>query len=106
MARHLVVIVAGLLILLAVWYTFQVKPMLEKGKGKITVTVDGQARVMTSDEIANEIARLRTERDIAQSRASELEAGREQLLADIAKWQELANRRSGQPKDDGAEAPK
>ena len=98
MARHLVVIVVGLLILLAVWYTFQVKPILEKGKGKITVTVDGQARVMTADEVANELTRLRTERDIAQSRASELEAGREQLLADIAKWQEAANKAGRQPK--------
>ena len=98
MARHLVVIVVGLLILLAVWYTFQVKPILEKGKGKITVTVDGQARVMTSAEISNELTRLRTERDIAQSRAKELEAGREQLLADIAKWQEAAAKAGRQPK--------
>ncbi|GEM_PF-3247358 len=110
MARHLVVVVTGLLILLSVWYTFQVKPMLEKGKGKITVTLDGQPRVMTSDEISSEIVRLRGERDAAQRRADELEEGKAQLLSDLDKWQELAKKAARQPKlpdpKDGGEAAK
>lgn len=98
MARHFIVVIAGLLILLSVWYTFQVKPMLEKGKGKITVTVDGQPRVMTSDELSAEIANLKRTRDEAQRRADELEKGRKQLLDDLAKWQELAEKAARQPK--------
>ncbi|MEK7866703.1 MAG: hypothetical protein AAB434_08455 [Planctomycetota bacterium] len=98
MTRHLVVVIAGLLILLSVWYTFQVKPMLEKGKGKVTVTVGGQARVMTADEVSSELTRLRIELDAAQARVTELEEGRKQLLADIDKWQEAATKAGRQPK--------
>lgn len=98
MARHFVVILAGLLILLCVWYSFKLKPMLEKGKSKITITLDGQPREMTADEIAGEIQRLRRELFDAHRRARELEEAKQALLDDLENWMERARKAERQRK--------
>ncbi len=106
MSRHLVLIAAGLMILVAVWFAQVIRPKLEHPT--ITVDVDGQTKTMDKAKIEATFQELRNKADAARKEADALKATNAGLLVAVEQWQARAQHGSAgtPPKaDPGATGP-
>lgn len=88
MSRHVLLIAAGCMILVAVWFAQVIRPKFEHPT--ITVTVDGQLKTMDKEKIESAFQELRNRADAARKEADALKAKNAELLAAIEQWQAMA----------------